>query len=86
VGSRVNLDDSEVAELREAFVNMLTVDSDSKDRRRTGYNQAIFSPPYRPGEMTGGYSDGGYAIWNKTDLSMVLDKFDKAVKMVLTGK
>jgi hypothetical protein len=55
-------------ELREEFLKLLTVDSESQDRRRKGYNQAIFD------------AERGYAIWNGTDLSMVMDKFDQAVR------
>lgn len=53
--------------LRDEFVRLLTIDSDTKDRRRRNYNQAIFDP-------------SGYAIWSGTDLDMVLDKFDQAVR------
>lgn len=53
--------------LRAEFVRLLTVDSDTKDRRRREYNQAIFDPI-------------GFANWSSTDLWMVLEKFDAAVK------
>lgn len=55
-------------ELREEFLRLLTVDSENQDRRRKGYNQAIFD------------AEHGYAIWNGTDLNMVMDKFDQAVR------
>lgn len=55
-------------ELREEFLRLLTVDSETNDRRRKEFNQAIFD------------ADRGYAIWNGTDLSMVMDKFDRAVR------
>jgi hypothetical protein len=55
-------------ELREEFLRLLTVDSESRDRRRKGYNQAIFD------------AERGYAIWNGTSLDMVMDKFDQAVR------
>jgi hypothetical protein len=58
------------AALREEFVRALTVDSETRDRRRRDYNQAIFAPQER----------GGYAIFTGTDLSMVLDAFDAAVR------
>lgn len=54
-------------ELREEFLRLLTVDSESQDRRRRGYNQAIFSPE-------------GWAVWTETDLDMVMSKFDQAVR------
>ena len=65
--------------LREEFTRMLTVDSETTDRRRRDHNQAIFEP-YDPVSRRGGYS-----IWSHTDLSMVLDKFDKAVRNVQAG-
>lgn len=58
----------DIKKLREQFLKRLTIDSESKDRRRKGYNQAIFN------------AEKGYAIWSSTDLEMVMDKFDAAVK------
>lgn len=55
-------------ELREEFLKLLTVDSESGDRRRKGYNQAIFD------------AEDGFAVWTSTDLGMVMDKFDQAVR------
>ena len=55
-------------ELREEFIRLLTVDSETNDRRRKDFNQAIFD------------AERGYAIWNGTDLDMVMDKFDRAVR------
>jgi hypothetical protein len=57
-----------VSELREEFLRLLTVDSETKDARRKEFNQAIFD------------AERGYAIWTGTDLGMVMEKFDKAVK------
>lgn len=59
-------------ELRTRFVELMTVDGDTTDRRRKGYNQAIFNP------------QSGTPIWVPTDgyLWMVLEKFDRAVKEV----
>ena len=54
--------------LREAFIRRLTVDSDNRDRRRKGYNQAIFD------------ADRGYAVFSRTDLDMVMSCFDAAVR------
>ena len=59
-----------VYRLRQEFVTMMTCDSETRDRRRREYNQAIFSPE----------DAGGWEIWSETTLGMVLDKFDKAVK------
>lgn len=54
--------------LREEFLKGLTVDSETRDRRRKEFNQAIFD------------AERGYAIFNGTDLGMVMEKFDQAVK------
>ena len=56
--------------LRELFIKYLTQDSETKDARRREFNQAIFN------------ADEGWAIWNVTDLDMVLDKFDRAISEV----
>ena len=55
-------------ELRALFLKYLTQDSRTQDARRKEYNQAIFD------------GEEGWAVFNGTDLDMVLDKFDKAVK------
>lgn len=54
--------------LRAEFTRLLTEDSVTRDRRRREYNQAIFDPV------------SGEAVWSSTDLSMVLDQFDRAVR------
>ena len=54
--------------LREEFLRLLTVDSETRDRRRKEHNQAIFDPTF------------GYAVFTNTDLNMVMEKFDRAVK------
>lgn len=54
--------------LRAEFLKMLTVDSETRDRRRREHNQAIFD------------AERGYACFNGTDLDMVMEKFDRAVK------
>lgn len=66
--ARVAAEHYGAADLREAFLARLTVSSPHSDRRRKDYNQAIFNP------------DEGWAIFNGTDLDMVLDAFDAAVK------
>lgn len=55
-------------ELRKEFVKLLTVDSDTGDARRRDFNQAIFD------------AERGFAVWNNTDLGMILGKYDQAVK------
>jgi hypothetical protein len=59
--------------LRREFLRLLTTDSETKDRRRRDYNQAIFN------------AEKGWAIWTSTDLDMVMDKFDAAVRSVRGG-
>lgn len=54
--------------LRAEFLRLLTEDSETDDRRRKEFNQAIFD------------GERGFACFNGTDLSMVMEKFDKAVK------
>ena len=56
---------------RELFITRMTVESDHNDRRKKDFNQAIF-----------GYRDDGgtYAVWSETDMDMVLQCFDDAVK------
>ncbi len=56
------------ATLRAEFLRLLTEDSATHDRRRREYNQALFD------------KDRGWAIWSSTDLDMVMDKFDRAVR------
>ena len=59
-------------ELRKAFIKRLTVDSPHHDARRKDFNQAIFD------------ADEGFACFNGTDLDMVLEKFDAAVRDLTT--
>jgi len=54
--------------LRELFIKYLTQDSATKDARRREFNQAIFD------------AEKGFANYCETDLDMVLEKFDKAVR------
>lgn len=62
---------AEFQELRELFIKRMTEDSETQDARRKEFNQAIF-----------GFNDDGstYAVWNETDLDMVLQCFDDAIK------
>ena len=54
--------------MKQLFLGYLTVDSDTRDRRRKDYNQAIFD------------DEKGFAVFNGTDLDMVMEKFDMALK------
>ena len=56
--------------LHDKFLRLLTTDSETKDRRRLEFNQAIFD------------ADEGWAVFNGTDLDMVMAKFNKAVREV----
>lgn len=60
-----------MSEFRDMFVKRMTVDSETSDRRRKDYNQAIFH-----------FNDDGstYSCFYETDLDMVLQCFDDAVK------
>jgi len=57
-------------DLRAEFLRLLTEDGPTNDRRRRDYNQAIFAPD----------EQGGYAVFTRTTLDMVMDKFDRAVR------
>lgn len=57
-----------ISRFREEFVRRLTVDSEHSDRRKKDYNQAIFD------------AKGGWAVFNGTNLDMVMQAFDTAVK------
>jgi hypothetical protein len=61
-----------IEELRELFINRMTVDSDHNDRRRKDYNQAIFCKFTEDGEHE--------QIFCGTTMEMVLQCFDDAVK------
>jgi hypothetical protein len=66
----LSIEDEFLAALRAAFLYKLTTDSTTRDRRRADFNTAIFD------------ANEGYAIWTETDLSMVMDAFENAVKFV----
>lgn len=59
--------------LRDEFLRFMTEDSETRDMRRKDYNQAIFN------------AEDGVAVWTRTNLNMVLDKFDKAVRSIRNG-
>lgn len=63
-----------IEDIRELFIKRMTVDSDHNDRRRKDYNQAIFHyDEYRADGTT-------YPVFFGTDMDMVLQCFDDAVK------
>jgi hypothetical protein len=55
-----------VAKLKLEFLRLLTEDSPHGDKRRKDFNQAIFD------------KEKGYAVFNGTDLEMIMEKFNKA--------
>jgi len=59
--------------IRALFLKYLTVDSKTQDARRKEFNQAIFIDPKDK-------IFGGRQVFNGTDLDMVMEKFDKALK------
>lgn len=65
-----------MSDLRTEFLRLLTEDGPTNDARRRDFNQAIFAPEDK----------GGWAVWSQTDLSMVMEKFDRAVKNVERSK
>lgn len=80
-----------IAALRELFIRRMTEDSETDDRRRKDFNQAIFH--YESEESVDCWnaecekfgfqkkSHGGtYAVWSEMDMDMVLQCFDNAVK------
>jgi hypothetical protein len=61
------LDEHGLGLLRELFVQRLTVDSETRDRRRKDFNSAIFM-------------DDGVAVFTRTSLDMVMAAFDAALE------
>lgn len=62
-----------IEELRQLFIKRMTVDSDTRDRRRKDFNQAIFH--YEDDEY-----GQTYPVYNGMDMDMVLKCFDDAAK------
>ncbi len=58
----------QINRLRALFLKYLTEDSETRDGRRRKFNQSIFNS-----------KDGQEVFWG-TDLGMVMEKFDRAVK------
>lgn len=77
--------------LRELFIRRMTVDSETTDRRRKDFNQAIFHIESNEDVdewnaecekyvlQKKGYGSS-YPVWSETTLDMVLTCFDNAVK------
>jgi len=63
-----------VTKLKLEFLRLLTKDSLHHDMRRKDFNQAIFN------------EEEGWAIFNGTDLEMVMEKFNKAVTNLIREK
>ena len=63
-----------IEKFRELFIKRMTVDSETTDRRRKDYNQAIF------GFWDDEPEKGSYMIWSETTLEMVMQCFDDAEK------
>lgn len=80
----------DIAKLRELFIKRMTEDSETQDRRRKDYNQAIFhyygeesESDKKIREMVGlspRPADATYMVFCYTDMDMVLECFDNAVK------
>ena len=80
--------------LRDAFIYRMTHDSDTQDRRRKDFHQAIFGIESdedidRWNEKCERYGlrrkkyGTTYLIWDTIDMDMVLNCFDMAVKDIL---
>lgn len=87
----IETDSSQINRLRELFVRRMTVDSETTDRRRKDFNQAIFH--FESDEEVDSYNHyceqyglpkkehgATYPVWSETTLDMVLTCFDDAVK------
>jgi hypothetical protein len=80
-----------LADFRELFIKRMTVDSEHSDRRRKDFNQAIFR--YEEKDSVDAWNaecekyglakkeyGRTYPVWCETDMDMVLQCFDDAVK------
>ena len=68
----IDQDKKILQEFKELFIKRMTVDSETNDRRRKDYNQAIFAYDIYRNEYT--------QAWLKITLNMVLRCFDDAMK------
>lgn len=59
-------------QFKKMFVKRMTKDSETNDKRRKDYNQAVFSYDV--------YKQEYRQAWNEVTLSMILRCFDDAVK------
>ena len=86
----IETDYSQINRLRELFVRRMTVDSETTDRRRKDFNQAIFH--FESDEEVDNYNHyceqyglpkkkygATYPVWSEMTLDMVLTCFDDAV-------
>ncbi len=64
---------SEFDSLMAEFVRLLTTDSPHQDRRRRDFNQAVFMADGKP-------------VWTETTLDMIMGKFEKAVRNIISGR
>ena len=71
----MNTDD--LTKIKDLFIKRMTVDSESQDRRRKDYNQAIF--------FYNDYSKEWQQVFNGTTMEMVLECFDNAIQDYLRG-
>lgn len=87
----IKTDNSQINRLRELFVRRMTVDSETTDRRRKDFNQAIFH--FESDDEVDSYNHyceqyglpkkkygATYPVWSEITLDMVLTCFDDAVK------
>lgn len=63
------LNNQEITEIRNLYLLFLTEDIDIDNQKSKQYNQAIFD------------KDKGKQMFCETDLNMVMEKFDKAIKV-----
>ena len=68
----IDRDKKILQEFKELFVKRMTEDSETNDRRRKDYNQALF--------FYDEYRKEYRQVWNEITLYMVLQCFDDAVK------
>ena len=64
----------QIIQLKDLFIKFLTENSETQDRRRKEFNQAIFN------------AETGRECWSNTSIDMVLDKFDKAAEHLLKNQ
>ena len=82
---------SDFAMLRALFIKRMTEDSETQDRRRKDFNQAIFriesneeidawNKDCRKFGLAPKKYGATYPVWDEMDMDMVLQCFDDAVK------